>query len=527
MSGLNFNDLFAKAEHVDEHDVENVDDAVLSNADRSGDESPTQVGETVPNAIQAGLSGGEKAEQALKPVPLDGQWEIRLVPLPPSLPADQGCTWCPEGERAAPTGVTKGSGAPVCESCAAREMGGWGRDGGPVVSVIVEKEAYKPEPSTDQRQAEVDAYWLTQKRGQANADEALVAERNPLPGALSFMTGSQLRDRPIPPFLIDGVMPAVGIGFNYAEEASFKTFVDVVHPALCVANGTDYFGHKVNLPGLSFIFLGEGGVSFGQRLNAALLHHRRLGWTDENVLVIDADDLDFRVDLMDKRCVDLVIESINQVSEALGVPARWVCFDTVGDFMEGEIEKPQDAKVLVESLKRIATRCRVFAKYQHHTGWDTTRETGARKQRRSADLVTRMERDDKDNMTVRVICSKAKHDEPFETIHAKLVTVPLPDGRTSLAVEEYTVMERGAAELTKDERFANAAREIAAHLDGVTNKAAFARKLKPEYLRVYGKTSVSEKTLLRRVDELMAQGVITPVERAEQTFVGPGRASAA
>ncbi|MGV9243583.1 AAA family ATPase [Streptomyces sp. NPDC003710] len=500
--GLNFNDLFAKAEYVDEHDAEGAESAVPVNADR------------------------ERAEQALKPVDLDGQWEVRLVPLPPNLPADQRCTWCPENERATAAGLASGSGAPVCESCAAASLGGRVSEGGRVVGVTVE-EPVRVGPSAEQRQAEVDAYWLAQKRGQANADEALLAERNPLPGALSFMTGSQLRARPIPPFLIDGVMPAVGIGFNYAEEASFKTFVDVIHPALCVANGSDYFGHKVNLPGLAFIFLGEGGVSFGQRLNAALLHHRQQGWTDENVLVIDADNLDFRVDLMDKRCVDLVIESINQVSEALGVPARWVCFDTVGDFMEGEIEKPQDAKVLVESLKRIATRCRVFAKYQHHTGWDTTRETGARKQRRSADLVTRMERDDKDNMTVRVICSKAKHDEPFETIHAKLVTVPLPDGRTSLAVEEYTVMERGAAELTKDEQFANAAREIAAHLDGVTNKATFARKLKPEYLRVYGKPSVSEKTLLRRVDELMAQGVITPVERAEQTFVGPGQAPAA
>lgn len=305
MSGLNFNDLFTKAEHVDEHGMEGVENTVPVNENRNGDESPIQGNAPVPQPISvrlaAGLADEKAAEQALKPMDLDGQWAITLNPLPINLLEDQRlCSWCPEGGRVAAAGLTKGSGAAVCERCAVACLGGTPAEGGRVVGVAVEEPA-KPGPSSEQLYAELVQNRLEYKRADREAERLVNREEGIGAGGFTVEDLGSVFDladveklRNDNDYLVKALVYKPGITFIHAAPNVGKTLL-AIDLVMSVATGQERFlGKRIAERPRVLYFFAEG---------ASRLWKRRDAWCQ--VHGVNAAELSGKVSIVPKP-VDLV-----------------------------------------------------------------------------------------------------------------------------------------------------------------------------------------------------------------------------
>lgn len=176
-----------------------------------------------------------------------------------------------------------------------------------------------------------------------------------------MVPAAEVRKRKMPPFLVEGKIPARGIGVFFGESGQHKSFLKL-HLLLCVSNGRPFLGCQVNAPaaekGWAVYVLGEGQYDAGLRVDAACLVH---GFSDERLAYVEQP-----FPLGDESAVAEVIE----LCKALPGPVRIIAFDSLADFYGGDDSENSstDMQRLIGGMKRISAELSCVVAAVAHTG---------------------------------------------------------------------------------------------------------------------------------------------------------------
>src|SRR2546430_552041 len=153
----------------------------------------------------------------------------------------------------------------------------------------------------------------------------------------------------------------------YGESGSGKTFL-ALHLALCVAAGTEFFGHRVRRAGVVYI-AAEAGRGIENRVAAA---KHEIEFPE----MMPFAAITVPVDLCTEAAnTDSVIDAIRFAD--IGMPVELIIVDTLSRVMAGGNENaPDDMGALVRNIDRLRAETNAAVVLVHHSGKDASR--GAR-----------------------------------------------------------------------------------------------------------------------------------------------------
>lgn len=180
-------------------------------------------------------------------------------------------------------------------------------------------------------------------------------------------TWGELRARPLPAWIIRGVVPAGGVGVTYGASGSGKTML-VTDFACCVALGRPWRGRRVKQGAVLYI-AAEAGSTIRLRFDAWRAVHLAEEAPDPPVRFLTAaPDLYGADDLPDLMAA---IQAVDEEAFAL------IVVDTVARVMgEGDENAARDMGMLVRNLDRLARETGAAVLAVHHSGKDSSK--GAR-----------------------------------------------------------------------------------------------------------------------------------------------------
>ena len=187
----------------------------------------------------------------------------------------------------------------------------------------------------------------------------------------------------------------------YGPPGAAKTFV-AIDMALSVSTGREFAGRRT-AQGLVVYVGGEGQRSFGRRLKAW-----RIGRS------VDAIGTNFayiteRVGLRDEANVELLADTIDAYSKALGERVESVFFDTWQRHLEGDENSTTDVSRACRNLcALVRDRFDCSIAVLHHTGWsESDRIRGARVLEGECDSLWQVSLDNERNVTT-VSCKRMR-----------------------------------------------------------------------------------------------------------------------
>ena len=187
-----------------------------------------------------------------------------------------------------------------------------------------------------------------------------------------LVPAADVRGRPVPPYLVEGLIPAApSIGVLFGESGAYKSFL-VLNLLLCAgATSAAFLGHAVNGTGWGVYVMGEGQGDAGQRLDAAVT--AQPGFTDERLCYIEQP-----FPLSDEQAVDEVIARCRELAAGSGTPVLLVVFDSLADFYgAGDSENSStDMQRLIAGMKRIGAALGCVVMASAHTGHGGKDEDG-------------------------------------------------------------------------------------------------------------------------------------------------------
>lgn len=255
-----------------------------------------------------------------------------------------------------------------------------------------------------------------------------------------LINADQLDTSP-PEWLADGIIPLVGAGFVYGKRHWGKSLVVDQELGLDVANGEDFFGHKVK-KGSVVVCLGEGLYDAGVRKQARLAREQqdrnteaaRIAaeqgyeaagqwmaeqppYTDESLFIItEPFTLPFGPGAGGEMHPSLrqVITQLKQIPDL-----QLVVLDSFADFADGlSISNDTSASRAIKGLKAMVREldCCVIA--VAHPTEDGKKMLGAGRLGNAADFVIRIEPDEGtapgEPQTASLVCEKNKYGPKFE-----------------------------------------------------------------------------------------------------------------
>lgn len=246
-----------------------------------------------------------------------------------------------------------------------------------------------------------------------------------------------------PEWLVDGMIPRVGVGFWYGPRWTGKSLATDVELALAIGNGTDFFGRKVNFKGTVIVGLGEGLQDAGVRKFAriareeqdriaqaaqiAVQHGDDAGkaWVDEQPEYTDAKvkyltkpfGLPFTRDDgegVPTRSMRAFITRAKKIRDL-----ELVILDSVSDFTGGiSISNDTSANRIILGLKHLASELNCFILCVAHPTEKGDKMLGAGRLGNAADFIAKStpegDKDDNGRQVSTVTCEKNKYGGPFE-----------------------------------------------------------------------------------------------------------------
>lgn len=266
---------------------------------------------------------------------------------------------------------------------------------------------------------------LRQRVGDQGLADALKGlpevERADKPATFPRHTASAFIDLPAMDYLVDGLLPASGLGAIVGPPGSFKTFV-AVDVALSAASGRLFYGRKVKQVPVLYI-LEEGRAGFGQRLLAQKLGHQVA--LPDTLQIVSSP-----VQLANPTQLDLLLATIADMPTAPGL----VIVDTLARAFVGFDENAaKDMGILMASLQRVAEATGGLVLALHHpTKLGGVRGSSALEG--ALDVIIGIEKTG--TLTATVRCLKMKDAAEFEPFHLKgrVVTLNTP-GASSLVFD--------------------------------------------------------------------------------------------
>jgi len=173
-----------------------------------------------------------------------------------------------------------------------------------------------------------------------------------------MVSGLDLCALPPPTWIVDGIIPAPGVGLLYGAPKAGKSFVGM-DLACCIATGRPWLGRDTRQGRVLYI-VAEGVGGFGQRLNAWADYHGadgldRITWLPHAVNLTSPDTVAALCDIVPG--YDLVV------------------FDTLARCAVGlEENSAKDMGELVANVDRIRDACGGHVLLVHHAGKDATQK---------------------------------------------------------------------------------------------------------------------------------------------------------
>jgi AAA domain len=208
---------------------------------------------------------------------------------------------------------------------------------------------------------------------------------------------------PDPSWLIDGLLPADGLGVLYGPSGSFKSFL-ALDWALSVATGLPWHGHTVNRPGWVVYIAAEGHSGLPARVRA---WWRARGEPDMS----RARWLPLAINFRDREQV----ERLRRTLIALPERPRLLVDDTMARSMVGGDEN--SAKDVGEFIAAVDSTPADLRLVVHHTGHNGSHERGSSALQGAADLRAKVERR---GALMELTCEKAKDAEEWRPITLRI-----------------------------------------------------------------------------------------------------------
>jgi len=343
-----------------------------------------------------------------------------------------------------------------------------------------------------------------------------------------LLTGEDLAAMPAPSYLVDGLLPEVGLTEVFGASGAGKSFL-ALDLALCVAAEVPWPGRAVS-GGWVIYVVAEGLAGFGARYRA---------WTAARGVdsVPRFRVLPEAVNLLDSALVDRLDRTLATLPE----PPALVVVDTMARSMAGGDENSaQDVGRFVAAVDGLVPDgARLVV---HHAGHEGDRERGSTALRAAADVVMQMRSEGAGGGALALTCAKAKDLAPFVSVRLRLEasadSVVLagrdeePGTQPGIGVRDRVLRALEAVETPASQ---NAVREAAG-----ANKRAVAqtlRELAGEGLVVHGpdgwslvpepQTRPAERDRFRETDEAVPSLGPEPADPADPHGpTGPGNGGA-
>jgi hypothetical protein len=266
------------------------------------------------------------------------------------------------------------------------------------------------------------------KPNPGDTDKAGAGAQAPQSPRFLFETVSDLRSMPPAEYLVNAWIPERSVGLLFGRWGSGKTFLGF-DLALHLAFGLlDWHGAK--LPGEPcdvLIIAREGHAGFVKRVSAFMKRH---GLTEDTKhLVFMRSSISF----LD----DNAFEQLKQAIKALNRPFRFVLVDTVGRVLPGaDMAKEQPITLFMERLQQLGELTGGTAMGVHHEN-KSGDANGSMYFQNNSDFMFQISRDGEGPLECgKLKCVKQKEGDDLWSREVTFAKVELPDGKSSLVVED-------------------------------------------------------------------------------------------
>ncbi|WP_181184527.1 helicase RepA family protein [Cupriavidus pinatubonensis] len=178
------------------------------------------------------------------------------------------------------------------------------------------------------------------------------------PTRFRLQSPTELINAPTPPWLIQGVLPANGLGALYGPPASGKTFL-LLDLCFAVASGRPWFGHFVKAPAPVFYVAQEGQGALVQRIRAWRTEHSDTPLPERPSFLTDPFNLRVSSDVND----------LCKVVLAAGGEGALIVIDTLSRAAAGADENSaSDMGELIAACTNIQRKTGGMVLVVHHSG---------------------------------------------------------------------------------------------------------------------------------------------------------------
>jgi hypothetical protein len=238
-----------------------------------------------------------------------------------------------------------------------------------------------------------------------------------------FLTFTELRSRPMPEPIIEGVLYSNQETVIFGPQGGGKTAI-AMDMALSSIYAMDWHGRKTTM-GRFVLVCGEGGGKvLANRIEAWLQYHgiTNTETVDELLLITE-----FPVHMLDAESVDEFLELVGYQTNVTAI-----IVDTLSaNFGGGDENSVRDMGVFLDAIRHIRLRTKAGLVVIHHTGHhDQTRPQGSNKIRRDVDVELLVNRDARDDTLFGIVGGgtlKSRNGEPLDMVPFRLEQVTLPE----------------------------------------------------------------------------------------------------
>lgn len=264
-----------------------------------------------------------------------------------------------------------------------------------------------------------------------------------------LLSDVELEQLPPITFLVDGVLPAAGLGVIYGPPAAGKSFL-MLDMACCIATGAHWLG-KPTRQGRVVYVAAEGSAGLSQRMSA-WKHHQGVTASLPIHFITQPANL-----LTPPHLVQLLL-----AFETLPTPPALVIIDTLARSMPGGDENAaKDLGIVVDRADQLKRETGASVMLVHHPAKGSDIERGSGALRGGVDAMLFVKVDD-DRRELR--CEKAKDWAPFDPIPFSLL--PVDDSCVVVAGEKAE--SNGGVTLNRENRVALKSLSDVALPDGAT-----------------------------------------------------------
>lgn len=187
---------------------------------------------------------------------------------------------------------------------------------------------------------------------------------------------------PVPPDLVDGLLPAGILAELFGPPNAGKTFLALSLSMAIAQSARAWVGHRIVTSGAVAYCVGEGHTHFPRRLQALRTDYELEDDQPSGVLFLRES-----FSLLKPDDVTAVIDALR--AALAGKPLRLLTLDPFARFLvPGDENAGKDMGIAVEALHRLRAELATTVLVTHHTGWgNTDRERGHSGLRGAADVV--------------------------------------------------------------------------------------------------------------------------------------------